>query len=161
MSLPRIDNVPRPSEAIAGLRRRLGFPSKPTTQANQILADFECAIGVRVLVEPRAGLLLEEFPSEGLSAVLAEVVRWAADLTVTWVRVTANSEPDDPSWEEVVFKIAVQMDQDRALGAWGHLDDAIELVKSEMGEPKRALLDDKFAVHVLWGAWADEHRLTA
>jgi hypothetical protein len=125
--------------------------SRPNAKLQKLGED----IGARVLLEPRAGVILESFPDEPLSRVLGAVARWAENVDVRWVRVSAIPEPEDPSWTEVALKIAVTADFESGTRLLREVSEQVELVKAGMDHKTRALFDGNFAVHVLWGAFAD------
>lgn len=159
MPLPHSDEKAKSQAAFARLRHRIPLLNKPGCKANQQLTELQQALGIRVLVEPSAGLLLEQFPDHEVAAVLKAIVEWAANAPLKWLRVTLIAEPDDNSWAEVAFKIALDIDQDAALDLWSKLEDAIELTKDRMDSHVRALFDQQLRVHVLWGTWAEEAHL--
>ena len=123
---------------------------------NEKLARLEAELSVRVLLEPRAGVLLESFPNVALDTLLSAVTAWSKKASIKWVRVAAISEPDDPDWEEVVFKIAISSESTTAITLWQSLTEDIEAGKRALDERSHALLDRSFRVHVLWGSASED-----
>jgi hypothetical protein len=137
------------------LRNHLPKLRQPDCKADEKLSLLERRLNARVLLEPQAGVLLSRFPDSALTRIFDVVADWGATTRILWVRVAAIPEPDDPSWEEVALKIAIDEENDVAIQRWKALSRSIAMVKSQLDEKTRSFLDRNLRVHVLSGAMAE------
>jgi len=114
---------------------------------------------VPVKVSKKARALLATAPWPALGKLLKAVHNWSSHAPVEAARVRAVSEPEDPTWVEVVVELRVDTNQDDvALGLWDEIGRFLDETKSDFTPHDRAWFDRNFAVHLHWGAdpWDDE-----
>ena len=131
--------------------RRRNYSWNPEAKLTQL----ERKLGVRVVVEPRALILLQDFTEPTLDAVVRSITRWAGDEEVTGVRVTAVEEPDDPGWEEVVFQIGVEADTERAINEWRRLSEMFDKEVEGLDEASKERTYSDLGLILVWGALAE------
>ncbi len=103
-------------------------------------------------VQPEAEELLRRLPGRSLFALLTAIRQWVESQTrVKSASITAVSEPEGPGWTEVIVQLAVDADSELALRLWDDLAGSVDEVKARLSPEDKALFDERFGVHMVWG----------
>jgi hypothetical protein len=82
-------------------------------------------------------------------AVLETIDESRRGISIAWIRVGVSREPDDPSWEEVCFKVAVRATSAERFAFWERISDRLDSLTDTLGPQAREDLARAVAVHVV------------
>lgn len=134
------------------------FTNHPFVRRYLSASQIEIDLGsIPTTVDTAAADLLSSLPYEAVGAILRAIRSWIADhAEVRRARVTVESEPDDPDWQEVVFEIVVAVGTEEALRLWDEVGNYLDEAKSMLDAGGQEAIAEHLAIHLAWDEDDDE-----